>query len=114
MQTTVVGPGTLSFNGKVSSEAHGDFLAVFVGDAQQPGSISGEVDWQQQNIFIPAGSHPLKWIYSQDALVGLGSDCGWVDKVSFTPSRKVSLRPVLQLLLLNDYIAGQPWDPASW
>ena len=102
LQTTVVGPGTLSFNWKVSSEADCDFLEVFVDDALQPGSISGEVDWQQQNISIPAGSHIIKWIYSKDAFVGLGSDCGWVDKVSFTPSRKVSIMPVLQLLLLND------------
>jgi hypothetical protein len=85
LQTTVVGPGTLSFNWKVSSEANFDFLEVFVGDALQPGSISGEVDWQQQNISIPAGSHAIKWIYSKDAYVGLGSDCGWVDKISFTP-----------------------------
>ena len=99
LQTTVVGPGTLSFNWKVSSEANCDFLEVFVDDALQPGSISGEVDWQQQNISIPAGSHTIKWIYSKDAFVGLGSDCGWVDKVSF---RKVSIMPVLQLLLLND------------
>ena len=71
-------------------------------DVLQPGTISGEVDWQQQNISIPASSHTIKWIYSKDAFVGLGSDCGWVDKVSFTPSRKVSIMPVLQLLLLND------------
>ena len=102
LQTTVVGPGTLSFNWKVSSEANFDFLEVFVGDALQPGSISGEVDWQQQNISIPAGSHIITWIYIKDAFVGLGSDCGWVDKISFTPSRKVSIMPVLQLLLLND------------
>jgi hypothetical protein len=102
LETTVVGPGTLSFNWKVSSEANCDFLEVFVGGALQPGSISGEVDWQQQNIFIPAGSHIIKWVYSKDAYVGLGSDCGWVDKISFTPSRKVSMMPALQLLLLND------------
>ena len=99
LQTTVVGPGTLSFNWKVSSEADCDFLEVFVDDVLQPGSISGEVDWQQKNISIPAGSHTIKWVYSKDAFVGMGSDCGWVDKVSF---RKVSIMPVLQLLLLDD------------
>ena len=99
LQTTVVGPGTLSFNWKVSSEADCDFLEVFVDDVLQPGTISGEVDWQQKNISIPAGSHIIKWIYSKDAYVGMGSDCGWVDKVSFG---KGSIAPVLKLLLLDD------------
>lgn len=102
LQTTVVGPGTLSFNWKVSSEVDYDFLEVFVDNVLQPGSISGEIDWQQKNISIPAGSHIIKWIYSKDVFAGTGSDCGWVDKVSFTLSPKVSIIPVLQVLLLND------------
>jgi hypothetical protein len=102
LQTTVVGPGTLSFYWKVSSEAIYDIFEVFVDDVLQPGTISGEVDWQRLNISIPAGSHIIKWIYSKDAFVGMGSDCGWVDKVSFTSSRKGSMMPALKLLLLDD------------
>ena len=109
LQTTVVGPGTLSFHWKVSSEAAddlngtiGDLLEVFVDDVLQPGTISGEVDWQQKNISIPAGSHSIKWVYSKDPYVGTGSDCGWVDKVSFTPATKGSMVPVLKVLLLDD------------
>jgi hypothetical protein len=105
LQTTVVGPGTLSFHWKVSSEASnpdnltlGDLLEVYVDDVQQ-GSIGGEVDWRQKNISIPAGSHIIKWIYSKDAFVGMGSDCGWVDKVRFSKS---SMIPALQLLLLDN------------
>jgi hypothetical protein len=99
LETTVVGPGILSFHWKVSSEVGCDFLEVLVDNASQPGSISGEVDWQQKNISIPAGSHIIKWVYSKDAFAGTGLDCGWVDKVSF---RKPSMIPVLELLLLND------------
>jgi hypothetical protein len=101
MQTTVVGPGTLSFNWKVSSEANFDFLEVFVGSELQPGSISGEVDWQPRSISIPAGSHTIKWIYRKDVFDSLGSDCCWVDKVSFTPAPKASIIPALKLLLLD-------------
>jgi hypothetical protein len=99
LQTTVVGPGTLSFTWKVSSEADFDFLEVFVDEVLQPGSISGEVDWQQKDISIPAGSRTIKWVYSKDAYVGMGSDCGWVDKVSF---RKPSIMPALKVLLLDN------------
>ena len=86
LQTTVVGPGTLSFHWKVSSEVDFDFLEVSVDDVSQPETISGEVDWQQKNISIPTGSHIIKWIYSKDAFAGTGSDCGWVDKVSLEKS----------------------------
>jgi hypothetical protein len=99
LQTTVVGPGTLSFHWKVSSEADFDFLEVYVDDALQPGSISGEVAWQPRSISIPAGSHIIKWRYCKDEFLGRGSDCGWVDKVTF---RKGSMVPVLKLLLLDD------------
>ena len=106
LQTTVVGPGILSFHWKVSSEPPndltktiGDLLEVFVDNALPPETISGEVDWQQHNIFIPASSHTITWNYIKDPYAGIGSDCGWVDKVSF---RKPSMMPVLKLLLLND------------
>ena len=106
LQTTVVGPGVLSFHWKVSSEPPdevtktiGDLLEVFVDDVLQPGAISGEVDWQRRSIFIPAGSHTITWVYSKDPYVGLGSDCGWVDRVNF---RKGSMAPVLKLLLLDE------------
>jgi hypothetical protein len=102
LQTTVVGPGTLSFNWKVSSDANHDFLEVLMDNGLQPGAISGEVGWQQQNLSIPAGSHIIKWIYSKDAAASAGSDCGWVDQVSFISSRKVPILPALQLLLGND------------
>ena len=99
-QTTVVGPGTLSFYRKVSSEADYDFLEVLVDNILQPGSISGEVDWRQQNLSIPAGSHIVKWIYSKDVSVSQGSDCGWVDKVTFKSSSK-ALPQILELLLFE-------------
>jgi hypothetical protein len=44
LQTTVTGPGTLSFWWKVSSEAGNDFLDLFV-DSENPAQISGEIDW---------------------------------------------------------------------
>ena len=99
VETTVVGPGILSFHWKVSSEASYDFLEVCVDGVVQPGPISGEVDWQQKNIPIAAGSHAITWNYRKEAYVGMGSDCGWVDKVSF---RKPSVMPALKLLLLDD------------
>jgi hypothetical protein len=102
LQTTVVGPGTVSFYWKVSSEADYDLLELFVDDQLQPGSLSGEVDWQRKAIYIKSGSHTIKWVYSKDESLSVGSDCAWVDAVRFTLASKGTMAPIIQLLLKGD------------
>jgi hypothetical protein len=97
LQTTVVGPGTLSFYWKVSSEAYYDYLEFYIDGVLQPGHISGNVDWQQKTFSIAKGSHTLKWVYVKDDLYSGGSDCGWVDKVVYTSLGKIA--PILPLLM---------------
>jgi len=82
MQTTITGPGTFSFWWKVSSEASYDYLTFYLDGVAQSGAISGTVDWQQKSYTVTAGSHTLKWIYSKDSSVSLGSDCAWVDQLT--------------------------------
>ncbi len=86
LQTTVAGPGTLSFWWSVSSEAACDFLKFYVDGTEQSGSLSGSVAWQQKSFTIPSGSHTLQWAYQKDGSAVSGSDCGWVDQVVWTPS----------------------------
>lgn len=88
METTVVGPGSLTFWWKVSSEPGFDYLRFTVDGVEQAGitAISGTVDWQQRSQSIASGSHVLRWRYSKDGSVNAGSDAGWVDEVVFTPA----------------------------
>ena len=83
LQTTVIGPGNISFWWKVSSELYWDTLKFYVGGLET-GAISGEVDWQQRTFSVPSGSQTLQWIYSKDGSQSSGQDAGWVDEVSFT------------------------------
>lgn len=85
MQTTVTGPGTGSFYWKVSSESGWDYLQFYIDSTMQTGSISGTVDWVKKDFVITSGSHTLKWLYRKDNSLSYGSDCGWVDKVEWTP-----------------------------
>lgn len=82
LQTTVTGPGTLSFWCKVSSETNSDVLAFNVNETNQL-ALSGEVDWEQHSFFLPAGLLNLAWTYSKDAAGSAGQDAAWVDQVSF-------------------------------
>ena len=85
METVVTGPGTLTFWWKVSSEAGNDFLELYRNNVLQAGRISGEVDWLQRSLSLPAGPQTLRWRYVKNASGSSGEDRGWVDQVIFTP-----------------------------
>ena len=82
--TNIAGRGTLSFKWKVSSESC-DTLSFVVGTATN-GVIYGEIDWTDVACVVTnEGSHAFKWVYSKDRSISSGSDCGWVDEVTWTP-----------------------------
>lgn len=83
VQTTLQGPGTLSFQWKVSSESNYDFLTLSL-DGQAQGKISGEVDWAAKTLAIPAGLHVIRWTYEKDGGDAGGQDKAWLDQVAFT------------------------------
>ncbi|HEX5400096.1 MAG TPA: immunoglobulin domain-containing protein [Verrucomicrobiae bacterium] len=108
LQTTVTGPGTVTFWWKVSSEEYFDFLSFFL-DNSNAVAISGEVDWQQRSFAIPSGTHTLKWIYAKDPSVSAGQDAGWLDQVTYTPDSPLVLSaPRLMLGGGFRFAAGAP------
>ena len=86
LQTTVTGPGALSFWWKVSSEPGYDYLEFYIDGVLQNGSISGEENWAQKSYPIDAGTHVLRWVYTKDSNFYAGSDSAWVDQVVWTSS----------------------------
>ena len=79
LQTTVVGPGVLSFWWKVSSDVTD--AEQFLINGEQQDEISGPVDWSYRIYDIPAGSNVLTWQYVKDAAINVGADQGWLDQV---------------------------------
>lgn len=82
MSASVTGPAPLSFQWKVSSEYGHDWLEFYL-DGVRQAMISGQPGWLTQKYTIPLGTHSLKWRYVKDASGAAGSDCGWVDQVSY-------------------------------
>jgi formylglycine-generating enzyme required for sulfatase activity len=82
MQTTVTGPGTVSFWWKVSSESGFDSLLFYVDGITERASISGTTDWQKVTYTLTAGSHVMRWVYAKDSTLSSGSDGGWVDQLT--------------------------------
>ncbi|HWQ93111.1 MAG TPA: immunoglobulin domain-containing protein, partial [Clostridia bacterium] len=100
LETSVTGPGTLSFWWKVSSQPNRDFLSFRYG-AVEAGNISGEVDWQQKTLYLPAGTHGLNWTYSKDATGTQGQDRAWVDQVTYVAGST------------SPFVVNQPADQRS-
>ncbi len=84
LQTTFIGPGVLTFWWEVSSAANHDFLSLVINGATNA-SISGDVDWQPQTVYLGSGTQLLEWTYSKGASGNAGWDAGWLDQVSYTP-----------------------------
>lgn len=84
METTVQGPGELSFWWRVSSEEGKDIGAFLVDDREQA-SCSGERDWERVTVTLPAGPHRLRWSYVKDSRTAAGLDALFVDQLVFVP-----------------------------
>src|SRR5437867_3883230 len=97
IQTTVTGPGTVSFWWKVSSETNNDILRFYLAGSEVA-RISGEVDWQWRSFRVSSGSQALQWKYSKNGSSSGGQDQGWVDEVLFIPDG----------VLMAPIIASQP------
>ncbi|HEY9074448.1 MAG TPA: hypothetical protein VIN67_09990, partial [Desulfobaccales bacterium] len=103
LQTTVVGPGTLSFYWKVSAYLYFNKLNLYLDTALIDG-ISGGVDWTQKTLSIPAGLHTITWQYSKTSsqTSPIYSDCAWLDKVVYTTAGgSKSIAAINQLLLAD-------------
>ncbi len=85
LETTVTGPGTLSFWWKVSSESGYDWLELYLDGVLQSGRISGETAWASKSLVVSSGLHTVRWRYVKDYVSSSGLDRGWVDQVAFTP-----------------------------
>jgi len=82
IQTTVKGPGTISFWWKVSSELNKDKLGFYIDGINQT-SISGLIDWNQLSCKIGYGVHTLTWAYVKDESGFEGNDTAWLDNVKW-------------------------------
>ena len=91
IETSVTGPGKLTFWWKVSSEEDADRLALWV-DGELQEQISGDRDWLQRAFLIGEGEHSIKWAYAKDSSIDAGSDAAWLDQVNFNPGYELILQ----------------------
>jgi arylsulfatase A-like enzyme len=90
VETTVTGPGNLSFRWKSASVADADFVRFSIG-ASEAASLSGASDWQENTFEIPEGDSVLRWQFARTSPVGAGMSRVWLDQVVYTPATEPEL-----------------------
>jgi len=78
----VINDDEISFYQNVSSESGYDYLRFYI-DGTQKGEWAGTGSWTLQTYPVTAGEHTFKWAYEKDYSVSSGSDCGWIDYITF-------------------------------
>ena len=74
--------GEISFWFKTSTEERKDLFAFFM-DGHRKDWWSGENDWTYASYGFEAGSHVFQWIYDKNGHGQSGSDCAWIDDITF-------------------------------
>ena len=83
LETTVEGPGTLTFWGRVASTDN-NFLEFSTNDVRVI-QASGIIGWTPMSQRLAPGRQTLRWRYAKVNNRSSGQDCGWVDQVRFVP-----------------------------
>ena len=125
---TIIGPGTLSFEWSVSSEANPDYNNPFsplenqIYDAahlllngepvvvgNKPVFLSGEVGPKLQSLQVPSGSHTIEWAYIKDPYSSEGEDTAFLYDLHWGPSASDPY-PVFGGFAYE----GSDWHGSSW
>jgi hypothetical protein len=121
LQTTVVGPGTLSFWWRVDSDVTPpppatpysfDALEVDINGVMQD-QIMGQVDWNYRSYALPAGTNVITWQYVKDATYNAGADQAWLDQVHFVTAAPIALSTALDTCGAN-WTSGGNTNVTYW
>ena len=122
LELDVTQDGTLSFWYKVDSEYSPTQTYFYDGlffiidgetaDRFQP-EADGSSPWTFASYEIDAGVHTFDWVYAKDGSVSSGSDCAWLDYITF-PDVEVLL-PILEInpdeftfdLIVNEIVTDE-------
>jgi uncharacterized repeat protein (TIGR02543 family) len=95
IEWSATGPGILVFDWKVSSEANWDWLSFFELGKSPTNQISGNINWTRMSVTVTGAldvAHTFRWEYEKDPIGDyVGQDCGWVDAISWTPFRQMTV-----------------------
>jgi hypothetical protein len=105
LQTTVTGPGTLTFWWMCSpaTAPYPNTLSFSSSQGNNSASVNSTSGWQQRTFYLGAGQQTLTWNYSRYSILSSQST-GWVDQVGFTPG---GTPPTITSMSPNAYVRAK-------
>jgi hypothetical protein len=102
LQTTVTGPGTLTYWWKFSplTSPYANTLSFSSSLGNASASVNSTTGWQQKTNYLGVGQQTLTWNYSRYSFISAQST-GWVDQVSFNPGNTA---PTITFMSPNTYV----------
>lgn len=91
-ETTVTGPGTITFDWRADCEATNDYLKLEEGVVEL-GRITSNTGWTPASYPVGSGSRTLRWTFFKNGSVSTGADASWVDHIVFQGSLPVFTSP---------------------
>jgi len=100
IETTVTGPGTVSFWWRVDSDDQigYDYLEFSI-EGNNWTEIAGDYGWEYNEIYLDPGPQTLRWTYNKDFSDSAGADAAWLDEVNFVPDvpPTITFQPIDQI-----------------
>ena len=109
---TAEGPGTLSFDWRISS-ARGHYARFYL-DGAKTNELTRSTDWTTETHVLGEGLHEFRWTYEMGTGATGGSDAVFLDNVKWTPAQTIALEEALDatnLVWATDIAA--PWTPQT-
>ena len=104
LHTRITGPARLQWWQKLSTDSVVDRLAVSVNDLMIQFN-SGERDWEQQIVDLPAGEHLVEFAYTRGLVGGGLQNQVWLDEVTTTPTYQILVGPQAGLVQLGTSVS---------
>jgi hypothetical protein len=94
--------GNISYQRRVSSEAGYDYFKFYIDNVEKEAISGTSAQWGSASFPVSAGNHVYKFEYSKDNSQIGGSDCAWIDNITFPPTGVVAQEDIARLVV-NDH-----------
>lgn len=95
--------GDITYFRRVSSESSYDIFSFSI-DGNKMEELSGDVSWGQASFPVEAGTHTYTFSYSKDYSAAHGSDCAWIDNVTFPGCGTIAPKDTTDYVGIEEHI----------